>query len=159
MLGKNHKKYLIIFVFLSVTLIFLGFHIKNTTAAQSHVAISVLSADHTLLARLISGEAAGEPFTGQVGVGAVILNRVKHPQFPNSVAAVVYQPGAFESVENGHIWEKAPSRENYKAAVQALSGWDPTYGSLYFWNPYKRVSPWIWSRSIITQIGQHVFGR
>lgn len=113
---------------------------------------------YTLLARLINGEARGEPFVGQVAVGAVILNRVQHPRFPNTVAGVTYQPGAFEAVSRGQIW--APVRRtSYRAAQAALSGWDPTGGAIYFWNPYKPVSRWIWTRRIITQIGKHVFAR
>lgn len=112
-----------------------------------------------LIARLIMGEATGEPFAGQVGVAAVLLNRVRSPEFPNTVAGVVYDPWAFESVENGLIWTRDPSPENIRAAELALNGWDPTYGALYFWNPSKPVSPWIWTRQIIVQIGSHVFGR
>ncbi len=112
-----------------------------------------------LLSRLIMGEATGEPLAGQVGVGAVILNRVRSPEFPNTVPGVVYDPWAFESVENGLIWTRQPSAEEVRAAELALNGWDPTYGALFFWNPSKPVSPWIWSRSIIVQIGAHVFAR
>ncbi len=112
-----------------------------------------------LVSRLIMGEATGEPLAGQVGVGAVILNRVRSPEFPNTVAGVVYDPWAFESVENGLIWTREPSAEEVRAAELALNGWDPTYGALFFWNPAKPVSPWIWSRMIIAQIGSHVFGR
>lgn len=116
------------------------------------------SGDLWTLARLVTGEAGSEPYVGQVGVASVILNRVRHPKFPATVAGVVYQPGAFESVMNGHIWRVSPSSSHIKAARQALNGWDPTYGALYFWNPYKPVSRWIWTRRIITQIGRHVFG-
>ncbi|HHY35868.1 MAG TPA: spore cortex-lytic protein [Firmicutes bacterium] len=112
-----------------------------------------------LISRLIMGEATGEPFAGQVGVGAVVLNRTRHPQFPNTVPGVIYEPGAFESVSNGLIWSAPPSAVNYRAAELALNGWDPTYGALFFWNPAKPVSPWIWTRTIITQIGSHVFAR
>ena len=113
----------------------------------------------TLLSRLIMGEATGEPLEGQVAVAAVILNRVRSPEFPNTVPGVVYDPWAFESVENGYIWSMQPSAEEVRAAELALNGWDPTYGALYFWNPSKPVTPWIWSRSIIVQIGEHVFAR
>ncbi|ADL07523.1 cell wall hydrolase [Thermosediminibacter oceani] len=122
-------------------------------------AVSARSNDYVLLARIVAGEAAGEPYVGQVAVAAVILNRVKSPKFPNTIAEVIYQPGAFESVSNGQIWARYPSRTNFKAAQDALNGWDPTYGSLFFWNPSKRVNPWIWTRRIITQIGDHVFGK
>jgi len=112
-----------------------------------------------LISRLIMGEATGEPFAGQVGVGAVVLNRTRHPQFPNTVPGVIYEPGAFESVSNGLIWSGTPSAVHYRAAELALNGWDPTYGALFFWNPAKPVSPWIWTRTILTQIGSHVFAR
>ncbi|HHV08215.1 MAG TPA: spore cortex-lytic protein [Firmicutes bacterium] len=114
--------------------------------------------DYWLLVRVISGEAHSEPYVGQVGVGAVILNRVKSPLFPQSVSEVVFEPDAFESVSNGIMWSLPPSDENMTAAQAALDGWDPTYGALFFWNPAKDVSPWIWSRNIVTAIGRHVFG-
>ena len=109
-----------------------------------------------LLARVIEGEAADEPFTGKVAVGAVILNRVGNSNFPNTLGGVVYQPLAFESVSNGQIWRKLTT-ESLRAAEYAFSGWDPTNGALFFWNPAKKVSAWIWSRKIVTQIGRHVF--
>jgi len=112
-----------------------------------------------LLARLVAAEAANEPYAGQVGVAAVVLNRVEHPSFPNTLAGVIYQPLAFESVSRGWIWQAPVFGSARRAAVDALNGWDPTYGSLYFWNPAKRVSPWIWTRQIVTQIGRHVFAR
>lgn len=114
--------------------------------------------DLQLLARVIAAEARGEPFEGQVAVAAVLLNRIKHPSFPNSLAEVVYQPLAFESVMTGHIWGITDLSTAERAARAALSGWDPTYGALYFWNPSKPVSRWIWTRKIIRSIGNHVFG-
>jgi len=116
------------------------------------------SDDITLLARLISGEARGEPYIGQVAVGAVILNRVKSSQFPNSLPGVVYQPGAFESVANGQIYAALPTSAR-QAAYDALNGWDPSYGALFFWNPSKPVSRWIWSRLILIYLGHHVFAK
>ncbi|NPV71399.1 MAG: spore cortex-lytic protein [Firmicutes bacterium] len=110
-----------------------------------------------LLARLVHGEANAEPYAGQVAVASVILNRVQAPGFPKSIPDVVYEPGAFESVSNGLIWSDYPSEENIAAATAALNGWDPTYGALFFWNPYKPVNPWVWTRQIVTQIGRHVF--
>lgn len=139
--------------------------VVGTTAAKSSPPANYSSTtgvsrsnDVQLLARLIHAEAQAEPYLGKVAVGAVILNRVNSPSFPNTLSGVVYQPKAFESVSNGRV-NLAPSEESVRAAVDALNGWDPTYGALFFWNPYKRVSAWIWSRPIITQIGQHVFGR
>lgn len=111
-----------------------------------------------LLTRLIAAEATGEPYEGQVAVAAVMLNRVRHASFPNTVGGVIYQPHAFESVSNGLIWRLTDLTTARKAAMDALNGWDPTYGALYFWNPYKPVSSWIWTRKIVRQIGNHVFG-
>jgi N-acetylmuramoyl-L-alanine amidase len=109
-----------------------------------------------LLARVIMGEAADEPFEGKVAVGAVILNSVRNASFPHTIAGVIFQPGAFESVSNGMIWRDLTD-EAVRAAEAALSGWDPSGGAIFFWNPAKPVSAWIWSRTIITQIGRHVF--
>lgn len=111
-----------------------------------------------LLTRLIAAEASGEPYEGQVAVAAVMLNRVRHASFPNTISGVIYQPHAFESVSNGLIWRVTNLTTARKAAMDALNGWDPTYGCLYFWNPYKPVSSWIWTRRITRQIGNHVFG-
>ena len=112
-----------------------------------------------LLARLITAEANLEPYEGKVGVGAVVLNRVATPGFPKTIPGVIFEPWAFESVESGLIWNVEVSEENLQAATAAMNGWDPTYGATFFWNPYKPVSPWIWTRQIITQIGNHVFAR
>lgn len=109
-----------------------------------------------MLARIISAEAKGEPFTGQVAVGAVILNRVESGRFPKTIAANVLKPGQFEPVANGHIWNE-PTDSAVKAARLALQGWDPTNGALYFFNPAKTSSRWIWSRPVITRIGNHIF--
>lgn len=116
------------------------------------------SNDLHLLSRVVAAEAQGEPYEGQVAVAAVLLNRVKSPSFPNSIAGVIYQPLAFESVLNGHIWRVSNLATAERAAAAALNGWDPTYGSLYFWNPSKPVSGWIWTRRIVRYIGEHVFG-
>jgi N-acetylmuramoyl-L-alanine amidase len=113
-----------------------------------------------LLARAINGEARGEPYEGQVAVGAVILNRVKNPNFPNSIAGVIYQPGAFTAVRDGQINVPIdPKSTVVKAAQDALNGWDPTYGCIYYWNPATATSKWIWSRKIIVKIGKHNFGK
>jgi len=116
------------------------------------------SDDVTLLAMAINGEARGEPYTGQVAVGAVILNRVKNPSFPNSIAGVIYQPLAFEAVSNGQIYRPIKS-SSYKAARDALNGWDPTGGALYYWNPAKATSGWIWTLKPTLRIGRHVFAK
>ncbi len=115
--------------------------------------------DSGLLARVINGEAEAEPYVGKVAVAAVILNRVRDSRFPNSLSGVIYQPLAFESVANGQIWRRPPSADSIRAAQDALNGWDPTYGAVFFWNPSKRVNPWVWSRKIISRIGNHVFAR
>ncbi|WP_027717978.1 spore cortex-lytic enzyme [Desulfovirgula thermocuniculi] len=111
-----------------------------------------------LLARVIEGEAADEPFEGKVAVGAVILNRTRSAAFPHTLAGVIFQPHAFESVANGQ-YNRPVSEESLRAALLAMSGWDPTGGAIYFWNPAKPVNPWVWSRNIVTQIGRHVFAR
>ncbi|SDK15336.1 spore cortex-lytic enzyme [Natronincola ferrireducens] len=115
------------------------------------------SDDVELLARTIHAESKGEPYEGQVAVGAVILNRVRSSNFPNTIAGVVYQPCAFEPVKRGTI-NQAPNDSAYKAARDALNGWDPTGGALYFWNPATATSKWIWTRTITLRIGRHVFG-
>ena len=109
-----------------------------------------------LLARVISGEARGESYTGQVAIAAVVLNRVKHSSFPSSIAGVVYQPGAFTAVSDGQI-NITPSQSCYNAARDALNGWDPTGGSIYYYNPNTATNSWIRTRTIITRIGKHVF--
>ncbi|SET67729.1 N-acetylmuramoyl-L-alanine amidase [Natronincola peptidivorans] len=115
------------------------------------------SDDVELLARTIHAESKGEPYEGQVAVGAVILNRIRSADFPNTLAGVVYQPCAFEPVKRGTINE-APNDSAYRAARDALNGWDPTGGALYFWNPATATSRWIWTRTITLRIGRHVFG-
>lgn len=114
--------------------------------------------DVYLLAQAVHAEANGEPYEGQVGVGAVILNRTQAPGFPKTLAGVIFEPSAFESVSNGTFFSP-PESTNINAARDAMNGWDPTGGAIFFWNPSKPVSGWIWSRPIITQIGAHVFAR
>ncbi len=114
--------------------------------------------DVWLLSRMVASEARGEPYQGQVAVAAVIVNRVRSSKFPGTVAGVLFEPAAFEPVLNGTFWSAPVSDEHIRAAEQALNGWDPSYGSLFFWNPATASSPWIWTRRIITSIGEHVFG-
>ncbi len=109
-----------------------------------------------LLARVINGEARGEPYEGQVAVGAVVLNRVDHPSFPNSISGVVYQKGAFTAVDDGQI-NAAMYASSRRAARDALNGWDPTGGAIYYYNPQTATNQWIRTREIICTIGQHVF--
>lgn len=113
--------------------------------------------DVYILASAINGEARGEPYEGQVAVGAVILNRVDSDQFPNSIPGVVYQSGAFDAVADGQI-QLTPNDSAFRAAQDAINGWDPTNGALYYWNPATATSRWIWSVPITTSIGRHVFG-
>ena len=117
---------------------------------------SASNSDLNLLAHLIYAEARGEPYSGQVAVGAVVLNRVKSSKFPNSVAGVIYQPGAFDVVSDGQI-NYAPNTTAINAARDALNGWDPTYGCIYYFNPNTATSSWIWSRPYVITIGNHRF--
>ncbi len=112
--------------------------------------------DVSLLARVISAEARGEPYAGQVAVGAVILNRIQHPSFPNTLAGVIYQPGAFSCLNDGGI-NAAVADSAYRAARDAMNGWDPSGGAIYYYNPAKATSSWIWSRPVIVVIGDHRF--
>lgn len=114
------------------------------------------SSDLNLLARLVYAEARGEPYTGQVAVASVVLNRVKSSSFPNSVAGVIYQRGAFDVVSDGQI-NLAPDATAKKAAQDAINGWDPSYGAIYYFNPNTATSKWIWSRPLTVVIGNHRF--
>lgn len=116
------------------------------------------ASDIQLMARAINGEARGEPYEGQVAVGAVILNRVKDSRFPNTISGVIYQSGAFTAVADGQI--NAPISEGstvYKAAQDAMNGWDPTSGCVYYFNPNTATNKWIWSRPLVKTIGKHRF--
>lgn len=112
--------------------------------------------DVYLLARLIHGEARGEPYEGKVAVGAVVLNRTRDSRFPNTMAGVIYQPGAFDAVDDGQI-NITPDASSINAARDALNGWDPSYGCVYYYNPDTATSSWIWSRQIVLSIGKHNF--
>lgn len=114
------------------------------------------SSDLYLMAKAIYAEGRGESYTGQVAIGAVIVNRVKSPQFPNTVAGVIYQKGAFTAVDDGQI-NLEPNETAYNAARDAMNGWDPTYGCLYYYNPAVATSAWIFERQTVTVIGKHVF--
>ena len=118
-----------------------------------------LSPTARLMARTISAEARGEPFVGQVAVGAVIMNRVRSSKFPNTISGVIYQPWAFTAVAYGHIWNHTPSSTSVRAAVSAINGWDPTYGSIYYYNPAGVSTYWIYSRQVVRRIGKHIFAR
>ena len=114
------------------------------------------SSDIYLLAKVISAEARGESYTGQVAVGAVVLNRVRHSSFPDSISGVVYQAGAFSCVNDSN-WSVTPNDTAKKAANDAINGWDPTGGAIYYYNPAKTSNKWMLSRPVITIIGKHVF--
>jgi len=114
------------------------------------------SSDLYLMAKAIYAEGRGESYTGQVAIGAVIMNRLRSPQFPNTISGVIYQKGAFTAVADGQI-NLEPNQTAYDAARDAMNGWDPTYGALYYYNPAKSTSAWIFSRPTVTVIGKHVF--
>ncbi len=126
------------------------------TLSGSSSSSSQSSSDLNLLAHCVYAEARGEPYIGQVAVAAVILNRVKSASFPNTIAGVIYQPYAFSSVSDGQI-NLTPNDTAYKAAQDALNGWDPTYGCLYFYNASTSTSKWIYSRKTVVTYGNHIF--
>ena len=127
---------------------------KNVEAASD----SSSTSDLQLMARAINGEARGEPYEGQVAVGAVILNRVKSSQFPNTIAGVIYEKGAFTAVSDGQINVTIKEGSTVlKAARDAMNGWDPTGGAIYYFNPSTATNKWIWSRPLIKTIGKHRF--
>ncbi len=131
--------------------------VDSTTADYLGINLgSQSSNDLYLIAKCIYAEARGEPYVGKVAVGAVILNRVEDPNFPNTIYGVVYQPWAFTAVYDGQITLE-PDAECYQAAQDAMNGWDPTYGCIYYYNPATATSEWIFSRKVVTQIGKHVF--
>ena len=117
---------------------------------------SVSSSSLNLISRFVYAESRGEPYKGQVAVAAVILNRVKDSRFPNTVSGVVYQSGAFTCVSDGQI-NLSPNDTARKAAQDAMNGWDPTYGAIYYFNPNTATSKWIWSRPMTVTIGKHRF--
>lgn len=129
---------------------------KTLTALGLSGSESYSSSDYELLARIISAEARGESYLGQVAVGAVVLNRVEHPSFPDTVSGVVYQNGAFSCIDDGQFYEKVADSA-YAAARDALNGLDPSGGAIYYYNPSIATNKWIFSRPVITTIGQHVF--
>lgn len=112
--------------------------------------------DIMLLARLVYSEARGELYVGQVAVVAVVLNRVRDSRFPNTISGVIFQPGAFTAVSDGQFW-LTPNATAIQAAEDALAGWDPTGGALYYWNPARTTNSWIWSRPVIAAYGRHLF--
>jgi len=154
---KNGLKYFIICsIFIVFTLFVVLFKTNNVDIVQA--ATNNNTSDVQLIARAINGEARGEPYEGQVAVGAVILNRVKSSKFPNTIAGVIYQSGAFTAVSDGQINVPIASNSTVvKAAQDALNGWDPTGGAIYYFNPNTATNKWIWSRPQIKTIGNHIF--
>lgn len=155
-----NKVIIMLFMVLILSLIFSLFALFSKKLIKGVEASSNANStsDVQLIARAINGEARGEPYEGQVAVGAVILNRVKSSKFPNTIAGVIYEPGAFTAVADGQI--NVPIEEGstvVKAARDALNGWDPTGGAIYYFNPSTATNKWIWSRPLIKTIGKHRF--
>ena len=129
----------------------------SLTSSAATIPVSGYSSNEVdLLARLIHGEARGEPYVGQVAVGAVVLNRVRHSAFPNTIAGVIYQTGAFDAVSDGQI-NLTPDAQSLRAARDAMNGWDPSGGCIYYYNPSTATNQWIWSREVRLTIGEHAF--
>ncbi len=134
------------------TLKAMGIMTSSGTSSSS----SSYNSNLNLLARVIYGESRGEPYTGQVAVGAVVMNRIKSSSFPNTLSGVVYQSGAFDAVKDGQV-NLAPNSTAIKAAQDAMNGWDPSYGAIYYFNPSTATNKWIWSRPMTVTIGKHRF--
>ena len=152
------KKILYTILFISLISIIAYFSFSAFSQENKAASNKGGTSDVQLLARAINGEARGEPYEGQVAVGAVILNRVAHSSFPNTIAGVIYQSGAFTAVADGQI--NVPIDESssvVKAAQDALNGWDPTGGAIYYFNPDTATNKWIWSRPLVKTIGKHRF--
>lgn len=130
----------------------------QSTPTASYGGKSVSANDMKLLANAVYGEARGEPYIGQVAIAAVIMNRLENPNFPHTVPGIIFQPGAFTAVADGQIW-LSPNAQSKKAVNDALRGWDPSSGAIYYFNPATATSKWIWSRPQIKRIGQHIFCR
>ncbi|MBR5236497.1 MAG: cell wall hydrolase [Clostridia bacterium] len=147
-----------LFTFLFFVISFVG--INESIANRQAEAAGRYSNDVQLLARCVNGEARGEPYEGQVAVAAVILNRVKHPSFPNTIAGVIYQPGAFTATVDGQIHTPISTDSTvYKACQDAMNGWDPSNGAVYYYNPRKTTNRWIFSRRVVKVIGNHRFAK
>lgn len=126
------------------------------TSSSSSSSSSSYNSNLNLLSRVIYGEARGEPYTGQVAVGAIVMNRIKSSSFPNTLSGVVYQSGAFDAVKDGQV-NLTPDSTARKAAQDAMNGWDPSYGAIYYFNPSTATNKWIWSRPMTVTIGKHRF--
>ncbi len=130
---------------------------SNNQQSNTNSNSSVNENDAYILAKMISAEARGEPFEGQVAVGAVILNRVKHPSFPNTISGVLYESGAFSALTDGQYYNEPIAESAHRAADLAIKGWDPSGGAIYYFNPNKTSNAFMWSRPVITVIGSHKF--
>lgn len=137
---------------------FAALGITNASSTSAAATSTGKSKNVDLLARLVYGEARGEPYLGQVAVAAVVLNRVDHASFPNSISGVIYQSGAFDVVSDGQIY-LVPDAQSLRAAQDAINGWDPTGGCIYYYNPVRSTSKWIFSRTVMTVIGKHYFAK
>ena len=127
-----------------------------TILGYPSVRVYAATSDLQLMARAVNGEARGEPYTGKVAVAAVVLNRVRSASFPNTISGVIFENGAFDCVYDGQLW-LTPDSESIRAANDALAGWDPTGGCLYYYNPATATSSWIWTREVRLNIGAHAF--
>ncbi len=155
---KNIVRTISIITILLLIILFFLFLKDDIKKENISYAASSGNSDIQLMARAINGEARGEPYEGQVAVGAVILNRVKSSQFPNTIAGVIYQSGAFTAVADGQINQPISEGSTvYKAARDAMNGWDPTGGCIYYFNPATATNKWIWSRPLVKTIGKHRF--
>ena len=153
---KEKIKNILLFSLAVITIIIVA--IETKVMLVNAASGSNSSSDVQLIARAINGEARGEPYEGQVAVGAVIMNRVKSSKFPNTISGVIYQQGAFTAVSDGQINVAiSESSTVVKAARDALNGWDPSGGALYYFNPATATNKWIWSRPLIKTIGKHRF--
>ena len=155
---KEIIKIVFLIIILTITVFF--FVLLGSNVVEENVSYAATSgtSDIQLMARAINGEARGEPYEGQVAVGAVILNRVKSSKFPNTIAGVIYQSGAFTAVADGQINKPIDEGSTvYKAARDAMNGWDPTGGCVYYFNPATATNKWIWSRPLVKTIGKHRF--
>lgn len=153
---KILKTILIIFLLILSTICI--FIVDNEQTNTVSLARTANTSDVQLMARAINGEARGESYEGQVAVGAVILNRVKDSRFPNTISGVIYQSGAFTAVADGQINSAISEGSTvYKAAQDAMNGWDPTGGCVYYFNPSTATNKWIWSRPLVKTIGKHRF--
>ncbi|HEU4964709.1 MAG TPA: spore cortex-lytic enzyme [Bacilli bacterium] len=130
----------------------------STTHTASYAGKNITANDMKLLANAVYGEARGEQYIGQVAIAAVILNRLDNPNFPNTIPGIIFQPGAFTAVADGQIW-LTPNAQATKAVNDAIKGWDPSSGAIYYFNPATATSKWIWGRPQIKRIGDHIFCR